>query len=449
MQFQAGRFQSYRATNQIAIGRYGITIPMNGVFDYDGSTIRFSGAEYAGVTQLVGVFGAWFMPAADQTTKYRSAPANVQVRPATPEGESRGASFSMGSATEDESVVGTMDESTAFRKAAADNNQERLQALRAQRQQDAARRAGNYESNPAAPPPQNAADVDSYAESLLMEHTESTFIQAQPLAAAGAPAVASEAEMRQVEQANVLNQARIAQARAALEQVDPYKTRDQMGGQLQAAPDKGNRRVGNGKYGLIVDEQDDGVPINKYTFSTGASVGSEDVARNQAQAKPVNVAGVPQQPVQVGRPVAASVQANRHAGAAVIDDPMARYKPQAAHAPNTTQIRRGEGNVGIDQISANGTLGDVDQAYEGDELSELLPDAIVAGATRRAPLPPKMTEEAEIEEVVSNWSVKRNWQKRVEEAVEFYGDWPEALEALYAIESPAVVKQIKARLASR
>jgi hypothetical protein len=63
-------------------------------------------------------------------------------------------------------------------------------------------------------------------------------------------------------------------------------------------------------------------------------------------------------------------------------------------------------------------------------------------------LPPKKTESEEIQEILEGWSTKRNWQKRVEEAVEFYSDWPEAMQAIYGIESPAVVKKIQERLAA-
>jgi hypothetical protein len=66
-------------------------------------------------------------------------------------------------------------------------------------------------------------------------------------------------------------------------------------------------------------------------------------------------------------------------------------------------------------------------------------------ATRPTP-PPQKSEEDEISDIVSGWSTKRNWQKRVEEAVTYYGDWPEALEAICQIESEAVVKKIQAAL---
>lgn len=60
--------------------------------------------------------------------------------------------------------------------------------------------------------------------------------------------------------------------------------------------------------------------------------------------------------------------------------------------------------------------------------------------------PPVKDEDDEIADIVAGWSTKRNWQKRVEEAVTYYGDWPEALEAICQVESEAVVKKIRASL---
>jgi len=90
----------------------------------------------------------------------------------------------------------------------------------------------------------------------------------------------------------------------------------------------------------------------------------------------------------------------------------------------------------------------VDEAMYGDDLADLLPDAAVAGATRKkVALPPEKTEDEEIALIVEGWNTKRNWQKRVEEAVDFYGDWPEALDAICAKESPKVAEQIRSHLA--
>lgn len=455
-QFVRGQFHKYRATNNVHLGKYLIDLKVNTTFDYDGQVVRYEGMAYD-VPQLQGMFSAgWFVPVEDTTSQYRSQPAGVQVRPATPEGEARGAAFSMGRASEDEAVVSTMAQAKEIRTAAS-SDQGRLAELREQRRHDAARRAGLVDpvqdSNPDAPPPRNAADVDPEVEAAFMEDTERQYIQARPVNQAGAQGMsASDAELRQVAEANRLNQERIARATAELERVDPRRTKEEMGGMRHDAPDQGMRKVGGGKYGLIRDEQDDGVPVGNYRFSGGATVGSEESARNAAMAKPVDVTRVAsQQPVQVGQAVASTPAANRHAGAVVYDDMMTTHSPQAVRARNTTQVRRGEGNVGIDDIGPGGATGDVDFASSSDDLTELLPGAAVAGlnARRAVQLPPKKTESEEIQEVLDGWSTKRNWQKRVEEAVEFYSDWPEALLALYGIESPAVVKQIQDRIAAK
>lgn len=449
IQFVRGQFRPFRATNKIHMGKYQQDIALNAEFHYDGNTVRYGGMEYD-VPQLQGLFGTWYVPIADQTTQYRSQPAGVQVRPATPEGEKRGAAFSMGQADEDHAVVGSMERSTEMRKAASDPNQAaRLAELRARRQAP----SFQPDSNPNAPPPQNADDVDPEVEAALMEDADTKYVRARPVNQDGGMGSGSITanEMRDVQEANRRNQDAIARKTAQLERLDPRKTKEEMGGQRHDAPDQGGRRVGGGKYGLIRDEQDDGVPVKEYRFSGGATVGGEDQARQDAQARPVNVTRVAaMQPVQVGNAVASTPSADRYAGAQVVDDPMYTHAPQAARARNTTQVPR-QGNVGIDEIGPGGATGDVDFAAASEDLSELLPDAAVAGlnAPRKVTLPPPPSEDEEIAEVVAGWSVKRNWQKRVEEAVEFYSDWPEALSAIMAIESEAVNKQIQTRLAAK
>jgi len=448
MQFDRGQFRPFRATNKIHLGQYGLDIPLDSEFLFDGSVVRYRGKEYD-VPQLRGVVGTWIVPAADTTTQYRSRPAGVQVRAATPEGENRGASFSMGQASEEEAVVGTMDNAQAIRKAShVDASQ--VAALR-QNQRAAAqsRAAASWESNPEAPPPENASDVDPEAEAALMPTEQYT--RAQPLLQPGTT-VASPVEMEAVARANAINQEIIARKAAELEQADPRKTRDQMGGTRHDSLE-GQTRVGGGKYGLIRDEQDDGVPVGNYRFSSGATVGAAEDTRRAAKATDVSRAPATI-PIQVGEAVAHTPK-RAIQGAQVIDDPMTLHEPQAARARGTTQVTRGGGNVGIDEIGPDGSTGDVFQAVSADALEDLVPGAAVAGRVgsepqRRAPAPPPRISEAdEIKEIVANWSIKRNWQKRVEEAVEFYGEWPEALEAIYAVESPAVVKQIQTKVAER
>ena len=445
--FKRGTFYAFRATNKIHLGKYETDILANDEFDYDGHVVRYAGMEYA-VPQLRGLMGDWFVPIADTTTRYKSKPAGVKVSHATPEARERGDEFTMEEASEEEAVVGTMTEQTALRKAAANGDHDRLAEIRAQRQQrkaDIGIGTVPIDSNPNAPPPQNAADVDAEVEAALMDRVQQTFIQAQPAHSTGQQqAVISGSEANKVAEANVINQARIAAMAEHLEQVDPRKTREEMGGQRHSEASSGGRAVRGGRFQVV--EQDDGQVVGKYNFSAGAAVGREGETADTVKA--VNVATTGGNlPVQAGRAVASTPKRGK-TGAQVINDPATLHEPQAVRAVSTTQVPR-EGNVGIDEIRPGGATGDVDVTMTGDDLESLLPGAAVAGrVVQKRPPPPVMSEDEEITEIVDGWSTKRNWQKRVQEAVEFYGDWPELLDAICAIESPKVAEQIRKRLAN-
>lgn len=448
--FQRGQFRSFRATCKIHLGKYETDILSDDTFDYDGYTIRYSGMEY-GIPQLRGTLGDWFVPVADQTTRYKSKPAGVQVSHATPEARDRGDTFTMDEASEEEAVVGTMTEQKAIRKAASEGNTSRLaelRAVRAQRKRDMG--IGNYESNPDAPPPENFADVDIEVEAALMDHAQQTFVQAVPVhqARASNTEQISSHEQAVVAEATARNLEAIRRHRAELEARDPGKSREEMGGNLQTTASEGRRAVGKGGKYTLVQEDAGGVPVGKsYKFSGGATVGAEVVEAGAVAA--VNVTKVAgNQPVQVGRAVASTPKRGK-TGAQVIADPATLYEPQAARAAQTTQIPR-EGNVGIDEIREGGATGDVDVAMVGDDLATLLPGAAVAGQVgtprKKAPPAPVLTETAEIAEVLQDWNMRRHWRKRVQEAVDFYGDWPEVLDAICKVESPKVAEQIRARL---
>jgi len=447
--FARGEFRSFRATNKIHVGKYEMDILMDDIFQYDGHTIRYGGTEYS-VPQLRALEGDWFVPESDQHTTYKSKAAGVKVSHATPEARDRGDEFSMGEASEDEALVSTLDEQKQIRQAAQNGNTDRLAQLRStrqQRKQDIGISAFDVDSNPDAPPPQNAADVDPDIEAALMEHTQRTYMQARPVhSSGGGHDKISPSDRADVARAERINQQRIAARHAELEARDPRKSREEMGGNRQAEANQGTRRAGKlGKYQVIEDDAG-GVPVGrKYAFSAGATVGEGVVEAGEV--KSVNVLkSASSHPVQVGRAVA-STPTGRETGAQVIADPAHTHEPQALRARQTTQISR-KGNVGIDDVRESGATGDVDEAMYGDDLADLLPDAAVAGATRKkVALPPEKTEDEEIALIVEGWNTKRNWQKRVEEAVDFYGDWPEALDAICAKESPKVAEQIRSHLA--
>lgn len=446
MTFTRNEFQPCRATTKIHLGKYETDILADDEFDFDGHTVRYAGMEYS-VPQLKGLFGDWFVAAANQTATYRSKPAGVKVSHATPEARERGDDFTMEEASEEEAVVGTMTEQKQIREAAASGNTDRLAQLRADRQQRKANigiEPQRFDSNPDAPPPENADDVDPEVEAALMDHTERTYTKARPVHASGSAPKASPDEQAAVARANALNQAAIAKKAAELEARDPRKTREEMGGTRHDSTGGGGRRAGKGgKYAVV--QQDDGEVVGQYEFSGGAAVGSEGVSGTLKEGTNVMKTSS-RQPVQVGRAVA-KTPSGRVTGAQVIEDPATLHEPQGLRARQTTQVPR-TGNVGIDEILPGGGTGDVDEALHGDDLESLLPGAAVAGSTRKkAQLPPPPTEDEEIAEIVAGWSTKRNWQKRVEEAVDFYGDWPEALDAICAKESPKVAEQIRSKLA--
>lgn len=445
--FKRGNFHTFRATNKIHLGKYETDIMANDEFDYDGYSVRYAGMAYD-VPQLRGLVGDWFVPVADTTSTYHSKPAGVQVSHATPEARDRGDTFQMEEASEEEAVVGTMTEQTAIRKAAANGHTERLAELRAVRQQrKVAIGLAQVDTNREAPPPENYADVDTEVEAALMEHTEQSFIQAIPTHSAqpGGAAPISGSEASKVAQANAVNLARIAATANHLDQVDPRKTREEMGGQRHNEAHSGGRVAGIGGKFQVID-QDDGEVVGKYNFSEGAAVGSGVVEAGQVKAVNVLKSGG-NLPVQVGRAVATTPKREK-TGAQVINDPAILHEPQAVRAASTTQVSR-EGNVGIDDIRPGGATGDVDEVMSGDDLASLLPGAAVAGQiARKRPLPPPpQSESDEITEVVAGWSTRRHWQKRVQEAVDFYGDWPEAIDAICEKESPKVSEQIRRLLA--
>lgn len=428
IQFERTHFQPFRATTKIHLGKFETDIFKDDVFEFDGHTVRYAGMEYA-VPQLRGLVGDWFVPAKDRFTVYKAKPAGVEVSHATPEAREKGMTFSMEDASEEEAVVGSVGEQEEIRKAANAGNTDRLAELRAGR---SARQRGVTEE----------AGVDLPEVEVVGEDppTEIVYKKAVPVHGASVESSQDSAgELEALERANRVNMQRIAALREKLDQTDPPKTRDQMGGTRHDSLGSG-RAVAGGKY-EVQGEDDAGVVVSKtYKFSDGATVGEEGVS---GRAKATDVTRVAaSQPVQVGRPVASAV--NRQAGAEFLDEedvPTPRRKTHVSAQDNTS----------IDAVLPNGGTGDVDEATTGDDLDELLPDAAVAGPGRSKKAIPTLavSEEDEIQEILAGWNIKRHWQKRVQEAVQFYGAWPEALEAIYSVEAPAVVENIKKRLAQR
>ena len=87
----------------------------------------------------------------------------------------------------------------------------------------------------------------------------------------------------------------------------------------------------------------------------------------------------------------------------------------------------------IKAVHLSGATGDVAHAIAGDSLEELLPDAASSGI-------PMLADAFE-------WDMKLHWKKRVQIAIEKFGNDPEAIKKICAKEMPQVAKHIQAKLA--
>jgi hypothetical protein len=115
----------------------------------------------------------------------------------------------------------------------------------------------------------------------------------------------------------------------------------------------------------------------------------------------------------------------------------------------------------ISQTFPNGATGDVDVAHYGDDLEDLLPEAASSGVptpapkkAAQSPAPKKVAPPAPVSAPKKaapakalTWDLTPHWRDRVKIAVEHYGDNQAALNYIFSVESDAVIKNIKSKLA--
>ena len=195
-----------------------------------------------------------------------------------------------------------------------------------------------------------------------------------------------------VARADRINRQRIAEALS-----QPVPERTEYDDEEEEVP-RGRSRV------ISIDEQG-GEEVGNYRFSNGAAVGSPG---------------------------------DRHLREGTHIDKMRTGSRPVAATPNReparqTQISR-EGNTDISEKLPGGATGDVSEAMSGDDLTDLLPTAA------KGPAPVHATLE---------WDKSAHWRTRVKVAVEQYGDNPEVLAQIKAMETPGVCKHIEEELAQR
>ena len=120
---------------------------------------------------------------------------------------------------------------------------------------------------------------------------------------------------------------------------------------------------------------------------------------------------------------------------------------EAARQARLAQVSRTNadavGGTPIGQNHSTGATGDVASAITGDDLEDMLADAISTGK----PKPGVALSSEEFTDGRVAWDKSLHWKARVKLAVEKYGKNKDALRQILEIEDEAVVKFIKAALA--
>lgn len=391
MTFTTDVFQHFKAIANFNFGPLnGITISEGVEMEFDGTTLKMEGQVYVCPAFSLAIKAKFVVPIEDSTTTYAPPESKVEVKAASGRGEKRVA-VQMGTAVEEEQVVGSV---------ARTNN----------------RRASGVV------PTQNVPQDAPSGRRVLS-----------------------------VEEADALNAAALAA------ELDKPVVKGFVGGnRMDRLEEEAPTRSAGGKYKVQqTDGASQGVVVGAVRSSQlSAHVGAEGEATRQ---KPFDLTRVtPDMVEQSLRPqkvtegiagleakTAATQTGIRNLGVQVMAsvDGIRENPPKPMRT--TTVVTEGE-----DIRNLGGFSGDVRIARgtDNESVADLLPDALVAAPPSKARVAVS-TPDSEIAEIVANWSLKRQWTKRVQEALNFYADWPEALEAIYAIESEAVVKHIKSGLA--
>lgn len=173
----------------------------------------------------------------------------------------------------------------------------------------------------------------------------------------------------------------------------------------------------------VTVSQPDPLPVEVEYPSEPEEGGMQVVSGDDQEAVPVARFGTPA--VQKNKFNSVSEMAQE---AAKLDSSGRTVKVQKlAHArPSATQAEGEDINA-----RTGGATGDVSEAKSGDDLEEILPDALSTGRPQ-----------------AFSWDKSGHWRKRVEKALE-YADKPDVLRQILEVETASVVGHLKSELARR
>lgn len=532
IQFEAGVFHVYRATDQINIGAIdtttagGYNVAKDERLRYDGSTIILKdGREFDGITQLRGAIDAgWFVPETDTKTIRRPKSANIEVR----ETEQRG-----------------LDQARKSRIITEDHGEQTVGSVEARKKD----RQAKYEAVSRGLPPMESEAGKAVAQAVSQMPPSSTmFVDHDWLAEMiefneGAEFSSGDDEMDALaveisEYGNAWLRERLeghapetiedegdeqGDVRAQLE-TDMLSLFTMLDDMEEKPASKAKRPVRKkavkkapAKKFAVQGEERLSMPIQKGDDSENAgevvaeiqprTVVEEEqtITLNVAPAKPAVDASTPEK--RLGASGAIVVDDQRNLGAIRLSSEATRVDMDASAkvTPNTTGTVRmdNEAQVGgrrkvatpqgdqdgvavgrvlspthteftatdantntsaVERVAQGKTLkvehfdaspkaeatGDVQEARSGEELDEILPEAVTPPKPKKTYLP--ADEDPAYKAVQAlipdfKWDKDRRWQDRVEGAMKHVEN-PPYLKGIIAVETETVSQEIKKRLAS-
>jgi len=468
IQFKRGEFITFTATTKFHLGEKQKDIWDGDEIEFDGQTVKYQGDVFSAPSIRGAVKAGWLALSGDNVSKYIPKPANVIIHKAQSTGRDRGDPIQIGHTQDEEQEVGLVESHRERVKTASDQNMApRPRAVKAAQ-----------ETPEEVVPGGDEADLASLSEDELIDlgmqgdgpEPDATTSEARP-------------RPRSPAEAEEYNRAILAKALA----VDVPKPKDPAqaygGTRYNAVSDEPSKPGGKKfAYKAAADDQGGQVVGRIKTSASGVAVGAEgvrlppqatDVSKVtpqsiEASQKPIGGGKRPQLPdpttLQIPSRPARTLTAAKPK-ALITDAAPAPQKPKRKVAGagggatptgaitmpekssdeegfkhkipkgTATQVTEGEGMT----TKSNGTTGDVKETRTGDDLTDLLPDALVAGVK-----PPGSIVGQDSEGF--SWDKGLHWKTRVSLAVKNYGNQPAVIKQILAAETPTVAKQIRMQL---
>jgi hypothetical protein len=386
MEFQAGQFHKFRVKTKVHLGALSIDLMEGTIIEFDGQTLKTGSKEYDLPTLQGGIKAGWLtlhQAGTSNISQYIPQPAGVKVRPAQSAGQERGAEMAVEAAVEDELVVGSLDQTNARRKAQAE--------------------AGAYQRPAQVRPTEDPNTVEaSYDFTPKPQKTAAQMVEGQK----NRPA-----------------------PRLPVDAPDPEPpARPLMDGMK-------NRPMPRMP---VVQEEDEGSVVSEQKPGKAAWERTGKKASKDADEVPVARLSSPASRRMKIEDSGDIMQAKREAEGTVPPPPKTTKKASTRRAMDVDDPEA----TPINAVHASGATGDVNETRTGDDLADLLPDAATSGKPRAGIVAEDAKGDARLQ-----WDMTGHWQERVAKAVDLYGNDKNAIRQILEVESPAVAKQIRSKLA--